>query len=194
MSRKKPLDKTEARERRNRMLDAAAAGELSLTDGVREMRAIAGMTQEEFALHRSVSARVIKALELNKGNPTVATLNRIGHFFGLEVAFVPVKKRMPATLEQHQAGKSNVELADPTSVLDTTPEHYNRTIAKFQELQEKMLSDVQAIMKKYEHVQLLPPRSEVEPGTPIKKAGRLSGKQKSEEHIHVGKQKKTRST
>lgn len=97
MSRKKPLDKTQARERRNRMLDAAAASELSLTDGVREMRAIAGMTQEEFALHRGVSARVIKALELNKGNPTIATLNRIGQFFGLEVAFVPIKRTQIAT-------------------------------------------------------------------------------------------------
>lgn len=92
MSKKKPMDKTQAREKRNRMLDAAAAAELSLTDGVREMRAIAGMTQEEFAQHRGVSARVIKAIELNKGNPTVATLNRIGQFFGLEVAFVPLTR------------------------------------------------------------------------------------------------------
>jgi DNA-binding XRE family transcriptional regulator len=91
MSKRKPIDKQEARQRRDRMLDAAAATDLSLTEGVREMRAIAGMTQEEFAQHRGVSARVIKALELGKGNPTVATLNRIGEFFGLEVAFVPVK-------------------------------------------------------------------------------------------------------
>ena len=54
------------------------------------MRAISGMTQEEFARHREVSARVIKALELGQGNPTVATLNQIGSFFGLEVAFVPM--------------------------------------------------------------------------------------------------------
>jgi DNA-binding XRE family transcriptional regulator len=89
MSKRKPIDKQEARQRRNRMLDAAAAGELSLTDGVREMRAIARMTQEEFALHRGVSARVIKTLELGQGNPTVAVLNRIGEFFGLQVGFVP---------------------------------------------------------------------------------------------------------
>lgn len=92
MSKRKPMDKAQARERRNRLLESAAAAELSLTEGVREMRAIAGMTQEEFARHRDVSARVIKALELGQGNPTVATLNRIGQFFGLEVAFVPVAR------------------------------------------------------------------------------------------------------
>jgi transcriptional regulator with XRE-family HTH domain len=92
MSKRKPMDKTEARERRNQLLASAAAAELSLTEGVRDMRAIAGMTQEEFAQHRGVSARVIKAIELGQGNPTVATLNRIGQFFGLEVAFVPVRR------------------------------------------------------------------------------------------------------
>lgn len=89
MNKKKPLDKEQRRERRNRMLDTAAAARLSLTEGVREMRAIAAMTQDEFARHRGVSARVIKAIELDQANPTVATLNQIGDFFGLEVAFVP---------------------------------------------------------------------------------------------------------
>lgn len=92
MSRRKPIDKTQIRERRNRMLESAAAARLSLTEGVREMRAISGMTQEEFARHRGVSARVIKAIELGQGNPTMATMNRIGQFFGLEVAFVPIMR------------------------------------------------------------------------------------------------------
>lgn len=96
MSKRKPLDKAEARERRNRMLESAAVARLSLTEGVREMRAIAGMTQEEFARHRGVSARVIKAIELGQGNPTVATMNRIGEFFGLEVAFVPIQRELHA--------------------------------------------------------------------------------------------------
>lgn len=92
MSRRKPIDKTQIRERRNRMLESAAAARLSLTEGVREMRAISGMTQEDFARHRGVSARVIKAIELGQGNPTMATMNRIGQFFGLEVAFVPIRR------------------------------------------------------------------------------------------------------
>jgi transcriptional regulator with XRE-family HTH domain len=95
MSKRKPIDNTQARERRNKLLESAAAAALSLTEGVREMRTIAGMTQEEFAKHRGVSARVIKAIELGQGNPTVATLNRIGQFFGLEVGFVPVRRAGP---------------------------------------------------------------------------------------------------
>lgn len=101
MSKKKPMDKAQARARRDALLAAAAAARLSPTEGVREMRAIANMTQEEFARHRGVSARVIKALELGQGNPTVATLNRIGQFFGLEVAFVPVR-RAPSSEEAAQ--------------------------------------------------------------------------------------------
>ena len=117
MSKRKPLDKAEARERRNRMLESAAEAKLSLTSGVREMRAIAGMTQEEFARHRGVSARVIKAIELGQGNPTVATMNRIGQFFGLEVAFVPIQHELHAD-EQPQPNKDhmsngNDDLDDP---------------------------------------------------------------------------------
>jgi DNA-binding XRE family transcriptional regulator len=111
MSKKKPMDKAEARERRNRMLESAAAARLSLNEGVREMRAIAGMTQEEFARHRGVSARVIKAIELGQGNPTVATMNRIGRFFGLEVAFVPIQRELQA--EEHlQPAKERMQNDD----------------------------------------------------------------------------------
>jgi transcriptional regulator with XRE-family HTH domain len=115
MSKRKPLDKAEARERRDRMLEAAAAARLSLTDGVREMRTIAGMTQEEFARHRGVSARVIKAIELGQGNPTVATMNRIGQFFGLEVAFVPIKR-------DTQAGDQPQSTVDHTSATSSEPD------------------------------------------------------------------------
>lgn len=108
MSKKKPMDKAQIRERRDRMLEAAAAADLSLIEGVREMRAIAGMTQEEFARHRGVSARVIKALELGQGNPTVATLNRIGEFFGLEVAFVPVKRETQTEDRSQPANGANM--------------------------------------------------------------------------------------
>lgn len=108
MSKRKPMDKAQARERRNRLLASAAAAELSLTEGVREMRAIAGMTQAEFAQHRGVSARVIKAIELGQGNPTVATLNQIGQFFGLEVAFVPVRRAALPLPERLEAIKESI--------------------------------------------------------------------------------------
>jgi transcriptional regulator with XRE-family HTH domain len=111
MSKRKPIDKAQARERRNRMLESAAAAKLSLTQGVCEMRAIAGMTQEEFAAHRGVSARVIKAIELGQGNPTVATLNRIGEFFGLEVAFVPIRR-----LAKEQTDRESTSTSEPITV------------------------------------------------------------------------------
>jgi len=103
MSKRKPMDKVQARERRNQLLESAASAKLSLTQGVREMRAISGMTQEEFAQHRGVSARVIKAIELGQGNPTVATLNRIGEFFGLEVAFVPIRRAVKEQPDKESA-------------------------------------------------------------------------------------------
>jgi transcriptional regulator with XRE-family HTH domain len=103
MSKRKPMDKAQTRERRNRLLESAATAKLSLTEGVREMRAIAGMTQEEFAEHRRVSPRVIKAIELGQGNPTVATLNKIGEFFGLEVGFVPASRSASAMSSPEKA-------------------------------------------------------------------------------------------
>lgn len=101
MNKRKTLDKAEARKRRDQLIKSAASAELSLIEGVREMRAISGMTQEEFALHRGVSTRVVKGLELGQGNPTVATLNRIGEFFGLEVGFVPIRR--PAVATDHHS-------------------------------------------------------------------------------------------
>lgn len=117
MSRRKPVDKTQIRERRNRMLASAAAARLSPSEGVREMRAISGMTQEDFARHRGVSARVVKAIELGQGNPTMATLNRIGQFFGLEVAFVPIRREAQAAESLQPEKDSVASSGDDTDVL-----------------------------------------------------------------------------
>lgn len=122
MSKRKTMDKAQARERRNRLLESAATAQLSLTEGVREMRAISGMTQEEFARHREVSARVIKALELGQGNPTVATLNRIGEFFGLEVGFVPIKRIPISPTTPHASSDVQNNEAVRESLLKMTPE------------------------------------------------------------------------
>jgi transcriptional regulator with XRE-family HTH domain len=65
---------------------------LDLRSAVKKMRQISGLTQVEFAAHRGLSAKVIKEIERGTGNPTVKTLNQIGTFFGLEVAFVRTHK------------------------------------------------------------------------------------------------------
>lgn len=91
MAKRNDLEKAEARKKRDCMLALAARAELSLTEGVREMRAISGLNLEEFARHRGVDAHTLSALEAGQANPTVVLLNQIGNFFGLEVAFVPKK-------------------------------------------------------------------------------------------------------
>ncbi|MGK5025634.1 helix-turn-helix domain-containing protein [Janthinobacterium sp. RB2R34] len=82
------MDKDQLRQRRAALYDAIAAGEVTLQQAVKEMRAISRLTQAQFALHRGVSLKTIKEIESGKGNPTIQSLNRIGQFFGLEVAFV----------------------------------------------------------------------------------------------------------
>lgn len=143
MSKKKPMDKVQARERRNRLLERAAAAELSLTEGVREMRAIAGMTQEEFARHREVSARVIKAIELGQANPTVATLNRIGQFFGLEVAFVPMRKAAVAAQDK----QSTVEAAESTDSVTALGMTASALLESIKKLQEGMEMNARLLSK-----------------------------------------------
>lgn len=85
--RKKPT-KPSREQLRAQLNDAINRGELGIQDTVKEMRKISRLTQPEFAKHRGVSAKVIKDIERGVGNPTVNTLNQIGAFFGLEVAFV----------------------------------------------------------------------------------------------------------
>ena len=82
------IDKEQLRQRRAVLYDAIARGEVTLQHAVKEMRAISRMTQAQFAEHRGVSLKTIKEIENGKGNPTIQSLNRIGQFFGLEVAFV----------------------------------------------------------------------------------------------------------
>jgi DNA-binding XRE family transcriptional regulator len=82
------IDKEQLRQRRAVLYDAIARGEVTLQHAVKEMRTISRLTQAQFAEHRGVSLKTIKEIESGKGNPTIQTLNRIGQFFGLEVAFV----------------------------------------------------------------------------------------------------------
>jgi transcriptional regulator with XRE-family HTH domain len=103
-SPKKTIDKEMARKLRTELYDAVNRGELSLQNTVKQMRKISRLTQTEFAVHRGLSPRVIKEIERGIGNPTVNTLNRIGQFFGLEVAFVRSKK-----LQAQEGGLSEVQ-------------------------------------------------------------------------------------
>lgn len=108
---KKSADKDQLRQRRAALYEGIASGGMTLQDAVKEMRTISRLTQAEFAAHRGVSTKVIKEIESGTGNPTVNTLNRIGSFFGLEVAFVRKE-----TLNAQQ----KPELAVPTAKKEMT--------------------------------------------------------------------------
>ncbi|MDO9435518.1 transcriptional regulator [Hydrogenophaga sp.] len=69
------------------------SGEFSLGEAVRRMQKISKLTQPEFAAHRGISVQALRQIQGDTGNPTVETLNKIASIFGLEVGFVPRRRR-----------------------------------------------------------------------------------------------------
>jgi len=70
-------------------------GDMSIPEAMKAMRKMTGLTQQEFATHRGLSRRVIQDIERGTGNPTVESLNSIARLFGLQVGFVPVRRKEP---------------------------------------------------------------------------------------------------
>ena len=66
---------------------ALERGELTLGEACRRLRRIIGKTQREYASLVGVTPRALKELERGVGNPTLATLNKIGGPFGLSVVY-----------------------------------------------------------------------------------------------------------
>jgi len=74
------------------LIQAIANNELTLGQAVRRMRKITGMSQKAYAERIvGISTRILAELELDQGNPTVQTLNKIGRPFGYTVGFVAHK-------------------------------------------------------------------------------------------------------
>jgi DNA-binding XRE family transcriptional regulator len=69
-----------------------AAGELDFPNAVRELRQSLGMTQAVFAERFGLTRVQVIALEVDKANPTLETLEKIGRPFGLQVGFMPVQR------------------------------------------------------------------------------------------------------
>jgi DNA-binding XRE family transcriptional regulator len=84
--RRNPLPKDVARDQRKQFYEDVGAGKLSLQETAKKMRAISGLTQPEFAKHRGVNVKLIRALEAGTANPTIKSLNQIAEIFGLEVS------------------------------------------------------------------------------------------------------------
>ena len=71
------------------LVKAIENNELSLGEAVRGMRKIAGMSQKDYAQRIvGIATRILAEVELNQGNPTLETLNKIGRPFGYRVGFV----------------------------------------------------------------------------------------------------------
>jgi putative transcriptional regulator len=67
---------------------------LTLAEAVKRMREVTGMTQGDFAARiAGISKPALANIERGAANPTVATLERIGKAFGLDVGF----RRKPRT-------------------------------------------------------------------------------------------------
>jgi DNA-binding XRE family transcriptional regulator len=94
MSRNPPRpDAAQARTQLDHLHAGLASGQIDIADAVRRMRHLSGLTQPEFAKHRSISVQALRQIETGKGNPTVATLDAIASVFGLKVGLVPNPRR-----------------------------------------------------------------------------------------------------
>lgn len=78
-----------------------ARGEVDIREATRRMRRLLGMNQKDYALKvAGISPRILSEFETGSGNPTLATLEKIGSPFGLKVTFLPPPSwRVPAREE-----------------------------------------------------------------------------------------------
>ena len=52
---------------------------------IRERRTLLGLTQQDLADYTGLSVRIIKSIEVGKGNPSMGTLTKIAEVLGLEI-------------------------------------------------------------------------------------------------------------
>ncbi len=52
---------------------------------IKERRFLLGLTQQDLADYTGLSLRIVKSIEVGKGNPFVATLSKIADTLGLEL-------------------------------------------------------------------------------------------------------------
>ncbi|MFV0291345.1 MAG: helix-turn-helix transcriptional regulator [Mangrovibacterium sp.] len=52
---------------------------------IKERRTLLGLTQQDLADYAGLSLRIIKSIELGKGNPSMSTLIKIAEVLGLEL-------------------------------------------------------------------------------------------------------------
>ena len=83
---KKQLQTREAKEK---LFKSLATGEITIGEATRRMRNIVGLTQKDYAEKvLKIYPRVLMEIEKDRGNPTLATLEKIASPFGLKIGFV----------------------------------------------------------------------------------------------------------
>lgn len=99
-------------ERRAYILNVAeevAQGKLTLGSAVKRLREnLLGVSQERFADACKISKRALSQLEVDKGNPTLATLEAVFNKFGLKVSLAHLS---PTDLDASRMLKSKAEFA-----------------------------------------------------------------------------------
>jgi transcriptional regulator with XRE-family HTH domain len=112
-------------------------GNMIISEAVKAMREVTGLTQAEFAAHRGVSRRVIQDIERGTGNPTVDSLNSIGKLFALKVGFVRIRRPDPE-VERLKAALMSTTTTYPAHLrLDK----HRRSLALHRLLAEKIRRD-----------------------------------------------------
>ena len=64
---------------------------LTLANNIKERRDVLKITQEQLAEMAEVGLRTLKSIEKGKGNPTIATINKLAMVLGMELK-LEVKK------------------------------------------------------------------------------------------------------
>ena len=68
-----------------------ATNNCELGSAIKSMRKSIKLTQAQFAKLFGLTVNSLSLLENNKGNPTLKTLNKIGHKFGFEINYTKKK-------------------------------------------------------------------------------------------------------
>ena len=78
-------------ERKLALRQQLQAGAISIGQATRSMRKMTGLNQKDYAKRvLGIAPRILMNIELDRGNPTLDTLNKIGKPFGYRVTFAPV--------------------------------------------------------------------------------------------------------
>ncbi|WP_084166819.1 helix-turn-helix domain-containing protein [Pseudomonas knackmussii] len=92
--------------------DDVAQGKLTLGGAVKRLREnVLGVNQERFAMACKISKRALSQLEVDSGNPTLATLEAVFKKFGLKISLAHLS---PADLNAAAAQKSKIGFGTPT--------------------------------------------------------------------------------